>query len=187
MTWPDSRLRTYTPSSPVRSADLNAIQDQIVAMYTEGFVTPRWYSSPLESAQAESGAPVYDGDKWVLGAAAGIHVPLPHLNRGDTLNKVHLWFKIVAAATLTFAIRLRSRTAAVVTGSGGSAIVTKGLAAATYGTTDTDLELDEAFAFTGGDLPLTITELDHPQGVVLRLSGDATIYAVNYQVVRGLP
>lgn len=103
MALPTSRNTTYSASSPVLSADLNDIQDQIIAQYTRNpaefiLAIPAIMGFALSGTWTSSG-----GDGLAVtttGTAVQWGIPIP-IREGQTLKSVEYYYKR-AGGTLNF-------------------------------------------------------------------------------------
>jgi hypothetical protein len=88
MAWPNSRLTTYTAATPVKSADLNAIQDAIISPVHGD----RILMIPGASGRANSGTTLnasgYAGS--ISSTASTTIVWTPQLHQGDRIKSLLL-------------------------------------------------------------------------------------------------
>lgn len=82
MPWPSSRLTTYTPATPVKSNDLNRMQDAIVA----GQHGDREFSTAAVAACVIEAAWVPNSGGWLQSAGIGRAWYTPPLRPGDRLK-----------------------------------------------------------------------------------------------------
>jgi hypothetical protein len=163
MPWPASRLTTYTPASPVKSNDLNAIQDATIAGqhgdWTECFPTSR-----ANGGWTWSTANMY----WLSSIAADQFLDVP-MKVGDRLKSFSFWLYGDGAADVTVTVYKFS--SAMVATSIGSLVVTNQAAAwaeKIIDVTDTTLAAGEsvgvvfAASATGLRLGTASKTYDHP-------------------------
>ena len=150
---PSSRNTTYTGATPVKSADLNDIQDAIIAGRHHGTLKR---NVDISSFAVSSGSATYDGTKITLGAITEIDVPIT-LNEGDTITAVTVYFNRDSGTTLTFALRERTP------GSGPGTVVSKNISSGAA-----NQNTDIGTSPSSGSLPKTLAAA---RTYFLRMSG----------------
>lgn len=171
MTWPEDRLRTYTADSPVRSTDLNELQDAHIGML-HGLVPVFIDASAFV---AVVGAPVYIGVSsagWIVGASEAVEAPIPMLRPGATVDSIEFFYKR-ASGTISFELK-RRRT-------NSSTPAQLALVSVASGTSDTSQILDSATA-TAGSMPQTAALGGSGGPFVARVSSTAAALELYYAV-----
>ncbi len=128
MTWPATRLTTYAPNSQVKSADLNAIQDSLIALY----VSRTRKISGFEGVVAELGG---GGPSWEQQSGSGYMESISGdslltfglgLNVGDRVTAVRFRWRATGTADFFTGSFMRSDGAGARTVLGSVASTTGG-------------------------------------------------------------
>jgi hypothetical protein len=108
MAWPEDRLTTYAPGAEIKSADLNALQDAVIAG-KQGVVARKIGAGGLRTT---GGTPTYDPGGFLVGSFNG-HIELP-MPDGAVLTEVKAWVDDSVGASISVRVyRLRMTTAAL--------------------------------------------------------------------------
>ncbi|MCA9678841.1 MAG: hypothetical protein KC464_27680 [Myxococcales bacterium] len=122
MTWPNDRLKTYAANDPVRSNDLNLMQDAIIAGQKGTF----YPTTPAAGATANTvggAAGSYQNGYWLHTTIYEVDYPL-HLAVGDRFSAVRVdWY---SDGTGSFQLKLFKRDST----SGGDVVVDTGVGTA---------------------------------------------------------
>ena len=103
MSLPASRNSDYSPAAPVKSQDLNDIQDCIVGG-KHGDVT---LCADAADAVAVTGSPSYDGTSWTFGPVSIIDIPLRKPEAGRVKSVTFYWH-FAGAQNVTLEIKRRN-------------------------------------------------------------------------------
>lgn len=151
---PTSRNTDYTPASPVKSADLNDLQDQIIALWSgkHGDVVGTISAAAPGIEAATTGAAVQTPVRWTFTSSGAIHYPLP-LRQGDRLKSITFARKGDGAADIGLADVIKTTAAGVDT-----VLETISVNNPAAAWADTTIDVDPDYTLAAGDtITLRIT------------------------------